>query len=39
MTLLGTMPDCAYMPQHIYPNPSEEGGEKVAIRWIWRGTI
>ncbi len=35
--LLGTMPDCAYIPQHICSNPSEEGGEKVAIRWVMEG--
>lgn len=37
LALLGTMPDCAHMPQHICSNPSEEGGEKVAIRWVMEG--
>lgn len=37
MALLGTIPDCAFMPQHICSVPCEEGGEKVAIRWILEG--
>ena len=37
LRLLGTMPDCAWMPQHICSNPCEEGGEKVAIRWVIEG--
>ncbi len=37
LALVGTIPDCAYVPQHICSNPSEEGGEKVAIRWVLEG--
>ena len=37
LALVGTMPDCAYVPQHICSNPCEEGGEKVAVRWIMEG--
>lgn len=37
LALLGSIPDCAYMPQHICSNPCEEGGEKVAIRWVMEG--
>ncbi len=37
MRLVALMPDCAFVPQHICSNPSEEGGEKVAIRWIMDG--
>lgn len=37
LALLGTIPDCAYVPQHICSNLSEEGGEKVAIRWVLEG--
>lgn len=35
--LLGSIPDAAYMPQHICSNPCEEGGVKVAVRWIIEG--
>ena len=37
LALIGTMPDCAWMPQHVCSNPCEEGGEKVAIRWVMEG--
>ncbi len=37
MRLVALMPDCAFVPQHICSNASEEGGEKVAIRWILEG--
>ena len=37
LALLGTMPDCAWMPQHVCSNTCEEGGEKVAIRWVMEG--
>lgn len=37
MRLVALMPDCAFIPQHICSNPCEEGGEKVAIRWIMDG--
>lgn len=37
LRLIGTLPDCAFMPQHICSNPCEEGGEKVAVRWVMEG--
>lgn len=37
LALLGSIPDCAYMPQHVCSILSEEGGEKVAIRWVMEG--
>ena len=37
LQLLGTIPDCAWVPQHLCSNPCEEGGEKVAIRWNMEG--
>ncbi len=35
--LVGSLPDLAYMPQHVCSVPSEEGGVKVAVRWIMEG--
>jgi predicted ester cyclase len=35
--LVGSIPDAAYMPQHILSTPCEEGGVKVAVRWIMEG--
>jgi len=35
--LIGSIPDAAYMPQHICSNPCEEGGVKVAVRWLMEG--
>ena len=37
MSLVGTIPDCAFMPQHICSVPSEEGGVKIAVRWVLDG--
>ncbi len=37
LQLLATMPDCSFVPQHICSVPSEEGGEKIAVRWIMDG--
>lgn len=37
MRLVALIPDCAFVPQHICSNASEEGGEKIAIRWILEG--
>ncbi len=37
LSLVGSIPDCAFVPQHICSVPCEEGGEKVAIRWIMEG--
>ena len=37
LKLIGTMPDCAYTPLHICSRPCEEGGEKIAVRWIMEG--
>lgn len=35
--LVGSIPDAIYLPQHICSNPCEEGGIKVAVRWIIEG--
>ncbi len=35
--LIGSLPDAAFTPQHICTTPCEEGGEKVAVRWIMEG--
>lgn len=35
--LVGSVPDAAFMPQHICSVPCEEGGTKVAVRWIMEG--
>lgn len=37
MRLVALIPDCAFVPQHICSNPSEEGGYKVAVRWMMDG--
>jgi predicted ester cyclase len=37
LALVGSIPDCAYTPQHICSVPCEEGGDKVAVRWILEG--
>lgn len=37
LALVAMIPDCAYMPQHICSTPCEEGGEKVAVRWVMEG--
>jgi len=35
--LIGSLPDASYTPQYICSVPSEEGGTKVAVRWIIEG--
>lgn len=35
--LVGSIPDAAFMPQHICSTGSEEGGTKVAVRWVMEG--
>ncbi len=35
--LIGSLPDAAFTPQHICSTPCEEGGTKVAVRWILEG--
>ena len=35
--LMGSIPDAGFVPQHICSVPSEEGGTKVAVRWILEG--
>lgn len=35
--LIGSIPDAGYMPLHICSTPCEEGGTKVAVRWIMEG--
>jgi pimeloyl-ACP methyl ester carboxylesterase/predicted ester cyclase len=37
MRLVAMIPDGAFIPQHICSNPCEEGGEKIAVRWIMDG--
>jgi predicted ester cyclase len=37
MRLVAMIPDGAFTPQHICSNVCEEGGEKVAVRWIMDG--
>ena len=37
MRLVAMMPDCAFVPQHICSNDSEEGGRKYALRWVLDG--
>jgi predicted ester cyclase len=37
LALVGAIPDCCYMPQHICSVPCEEGGEKIAVRWVMEG--
>ena len=37
IALVGSIPDCAFLPQHICSNPCEEGGDKIAIRWVVEG--
>lgn len=35
--LVASLPDCVLMPQHICSVESEEGGTKVAVRWVLAG--
>lgn len=37
LSLVGMIPDGAWLPQHICSNPCDEGGVKVAVRWIIEG--
>ncbi|KAL7916689.1 hypothetical protein GGI35DRAFT_433830 [Trichoderma velutinum] len=37
LALLGSIPDGIYTPQHICSNPCDEGGVKVAVRWVMEG--
>ncbi len=37
MRLVAMIPDGSFVPQHICSNPCEEGGEKMAVRWIMDG--
>ena len=37
MRLVAMIPDAGFVVQHICSNPSDEGGEKVAVRWIIDG--
>lgn len=37
LALVGLLPDCAWVPQHVCSVASEEGGEKVALRWVLEG--
>ncbi|MGZ9811436.1 ester cyclase [Pseudoroseicyclus sp. H15] len=35
--LVGSLPDAVFEVQHVCSNPCDEGGEKVAIRWVMEG--
>ena len=35
--LVGSIPDCSFEVQHICSTPCDEGGTKVAVRWIMEG--
>jgi predicted ester cyclase len=35
--LVGSIPDCSFEAQHICSTPCDEGGTKVAVRWIMEG--
>ena len=35
--LIGSLPDASYEIQHVASNPCEEGGTKVAVRWVMEG--
>ena len=35
--LIGSIPDAAFMPQHTCSVDCEEGGTKVAVRWLMEG--
>ncbi len=35
--LIGSLPDASFEIQHLASNPCEEGGTKVAVRWIMEG--
>ena len=35
--LVGSLPDCGWFPQHVCSTPCEEGGTKVAVRWVIEG--
>jgi predicted ester cyclase len=35
--LIGSLPDAGYFPQHVASVESEEGGTKVAVRWVLEG--
>lgn len=37
LKLIGTLPDCAFTPQHVCSVPCEEGGTKIAVRWNLEG--
>lgn len=35
--LIGSIPDAAFVPQHVCSVPCEEGGVKIAVRWLMHG--
>ncbi len=37
MRLVATIPDAAFVVQHVCSTPCDEGGEKVAVRWVLDG--
>lgn len=39
LALLGSISDGVYIPQHICSNPCDEGGTKVAVRWVIEGHL
>jgi len=34
---IGNLPDASYSAQYVCSTPSEEGGTKVAVRWVMEG--
>jgi predicted ester cyclase len=37
LSLVASIPDCAWTPQHICSVACDEGGEKIAVRWVMEG--
>ena len=37
LALVGAFPDAQFAPQHICSTPCNEGGTKVAVRWVMEG--
>lgn len=35
--LIGSLPDASFEVQHVASNPCDEGGTKVAVRWLMEG--
>ncbi len=37
LALINMIQDAAFIPQHICSQPCDEGGEKIAVRWVIEG--